>query len=82
MLNIQTIIDVVSQQCRNTDVTADTSFIELEMDSTQLVELLIEFEILLDIDVLDANLNLDRLQTVGEVYQYLSFVLSRKELKQ
>jgi acyl carrier protein len=66
-----TILDLVKKISNKSEIQMNTSFLELGMDSTNLVELLIESEILFNIDVLDNSLNLDEFQTVSDVYEYI-----------
>lgn len=54
--------------CENVDL--DTTFAELGLDSTSIVEILIEIELILDKDVLDADLDFDYLVSVKDVYDY------------
>lgn len=71
MLEIDTLLNVVRQISNQTEVTADSSFTELGMDSTNLVEVLIELEMILDMDILDANLNFYEMEKVSHMFDYV-----------
>ncbi|WP_214482986.1 phosphopantetheine-binding protein [Bacillus sp. SM2101] len=60
------------------NVKFESTFEELDMDSTSVIELLIEFEMEYNIDILDDNLNLDDVNTLSDAYDYLSKLLSSK----
>ncbi|MEK3788522.1 MULTISPECIES: phosphopantetheine-binding protein [Paenibacillus] len=71
MLEMDTLLNVVRQISNQTEVTADSAFTELGMDSTNLVEVLIELEMILDMDILDANLNFYEMEKVSHMFDYV-----------
>lgn len=70
MFKPETLIKIVQDLSGNENVDFDTTFAELGLDSTNIVEILIEIEMILDKDVLDADLNFDYLVSVKDVYDY------------
>lgn len=68
---MDTLLNVVRQISNQTEVTADSAFTELGMDSTNLVEVLIELEMILDMDILDANLNFYEMEKVSHMFDYV-----------
>ncbi|PZD96813.1 alanine-phosphoribitol ligase [Paenibacillus sambharensis] len=76
MLTETVFFDTVRQVCGRDDIGMSTAFTDLDIDSTQVIELLIEFEIVLNIDVLDDRLNLDEMRTFQDVYDYLAHLMS------
>ncbi|MDM5335846.1 hypothetical protein QUF84_00855 [Fictibacillus enclensis] len=72
MVNEELILTTVAEFIENPmSLTLDTSFQEMDMDSTNIVELLIEFEILLNTDILNQELNLDDFSTLQDIHDYL-----------
>ncbi|MEC0248517.1 phosphopantetheine-binding protein [Paenibacillus chitinolyticus] len=76
MLTIEKVIELTSSVSGRGDVTADTVFEELGLDSSGVLELLIEFEILLDTDVLNEELNLYEFEKVSDMHRYLLRLVS------
>ncbi|SDN48848.1 acyl carrier protein [Fictibacillus solisalsi] len=71
-MNIDRFLDLVSEIVEKQELELDQSFEELGLDSTNVIELLIEFEMEYDVDILDDNLNLDDIHTLKDAYDYLS----------
>ncbi|MFD2673322.1 phosphopantetheine-binding protein [Marinicrinis sediminis] len=71
MLEQTQLIDMIKQISGREEVKLEDTFEALEMDSTNIVELLIEMEMVLDIDILDANLNLYDMIRVADVEAYI-----------
>ncbi|PWW03203.1 phosphopantetheine binding protein [Paenibacillus cellulosilyticus] len=71
MISIEEIISIIKRLNNIGEILEDTLFAELELDSTHIVELLVEIEIMLNIDVLDDQLNLDELLTIRDVHEYI-----------
>ncbi|MGX4583742.1 phosphopantetheine-binding protein [Paenibacillus chitinolyticus] len=76
MLTIEKVIELTSNVSGRGDVTADTVFEELGLDSSGVLELLIEFEILLDTDILNEELNLYEFEKVSDMHRYLLRLVS------
>ncbi|KEQ25401.1 phosphopantetheine-binding protein [Paenibacillus tyrfis] len=72
MLQIDTLLDIIRTISGKERITPETSFVELEMDSTNLVEVLIELEMVMNVDILDANLNFYEMEKVSDVYDYVA----------
>lgn len=75
MFNNDKIINAIKQLSGTSEVMLSTSFSELGMDSTTIVELLIECEVMFDIDVLSSDLNLDEFIFVEDVCKFLQHVI-------
>jgi acyl carrier protein len=71
MISKDQLLGVIRQVSGKEQADMDSTFEALEMDSTNIVEVLIELEMVMDIDILDANVNLYELQTVADVYNYV-----------
>jgi acyl carrier protein len=71
MLKPEDLFRMVQEICGKAEIDFDTTFSELGLDSTNIVEILIEIEMILDKDVLDAELNLDSFITIKDVYDYV-----------
>ncbi|MCK6259488.1 phosphopantetheine-binding protein [Fictibacillus sp. KIGAM418] len=71
-MSIDQFLDLVSEIVEKEELELDQSFEELGLDSTNVIELLIEFEMEYDVDILDDNLNLDDIHTLKDAYDYLS----------
>ncbi|KPV57441.1 MULTISPECIES: phosphopantetheine-binding protein [Paenibacillus] len=72
MLQIDTLLDIIRTISGKERITPESSFVELEMDSTNLVEVLIELEMVMNVDILDANLNFYEMEKVSDVYDYVA----------
>ncbi|GLI08257.1 hypothetical protein YDYSG_42870 [Paenibacillus tyrfis] len=72
MLQIDTLLDIIRTISGKEKITPESSFVELEMDSTNLVEVLIELEMVMNVDILDANLNFYEMEKVSDVYDYVA----------
>ncbi|GEM_PF-7094746 len=65
------IIDMIQSISGNTPVKMEKSFVELGMDSTGILEILIEIEVKYNLDVLTNELSIDDLQTVKDLYDFV-----------
>ncbi len=72
MISEEQFIHIIKQVCGKEHVEMDSTLDALDMDSTNMVELLIEVELLLDRDILDANVNLYEWTKVADIYGYLA----------
>ncbi|GIQ69325.1 acyl carrier protein [Xylanibacillus composti] len=79
MVSKEQLIEVVKRVCGKEEVEAESAFETLGMDSTNIVEVLIELEMVLDMDILDANVNLYEMVTVADMYNYLASLTSAAE---
>ncbi len=79
MVSKEQLIEIVQRVCEKEQVELDSSFEALEMDSTNIVEVLIELEMVLDMDILDANVNLYEMDKIGDMYDYLATLPSSAE---
>ena len=77
-MNKEEFIEVAKEIVESDKLELESSFKELGMDSTHIIELLIEYEIEYNIDILDDNLNLDDIKTLGDAYDYISKLVSTK----
>ena len=77
-MNKEEFIEVAKEIVESDKLELESSFKELGMDSTHVIELLIEYEIEYNIDILDDNLNLDDIKTLGDAYDYISKLESTK----
>ncbi|MCM3399737.1 phosphopantetheine-binding protein [Oceanobacillus profundus] len=77
-MNKEEFIEVAKEIVESDKLELESSFKELGMDSTHVIELLIEYEIEYNIDILDDNLNLDDIKTLGDAYDYISKLVSTK----
>lgn len=77
-MNKEEFIEVAKEIVESDKLELESSFKELGMDSTHVIELLIEYEIEYNIDILDDNLNLDDIKTLGDAYDYISKLVSSK----
>lgn len=77
MLEEISFLSLVKDIAKLEHVNMDKSFQELGMDSTNIVELLIECEIQLDIDLLDADMNLDDFKTLQDAYDFILITSSK-----
>jgi acyl carrier protein len=71
-MSVDQFIKVVQETLEKENLSLNQSFEELGLDSTNVIELLIEFELEFNIDILDDNLNLDDIDTLKDAYDYLS----------
>lgn len=65
------IINMIQSISGINPVKMETSFVELGMDSTGVLELLIEIEVKYNLDVLTNELSIDDLQTVKDLYDFV-----------
>ncbi|MGA5691439.1 hypothetical protein [Cytobacillus pseudoceanisediminis] len=79
MVNEETVLKIVKDFSQKEEVELDSFFSDLELDSTNLVEILIELEILLDVDLMTEDLNLDGLLQVKDFYEYANYVVKKNE---
>jgi acyl carrier protein len=70
------VINIVKQISGMETCTLNTEFIELDMDSTKIIEVLIELEIHFDRDMLDGELNLDTFVKVQDLYDYVFDIIN------
>ncbi|RHW32550.1 phosphopantetheine-binding protein [Oceanobacillus profundus] len=77
-MNKEEFIEVAKEIVESDKLELESSFKELGMDSTHVIELLIEYEVEYNIDILDDNLNLDDIKTLGDAYDYISKLVSTK----
>ena len=77
-MNKEEFIEVAKEIVESDKLELESSFKELGMDSTHVIELLIEYEVEYNIDILDDNLNLDDIKTLGDAYDYISKLESTK----
>ncbi|MBO8162738.1 MAG: acyl carrier protein [Brevibacillus sp.] len=75
----ETVIEIVKTVSGREDVHFETDLNELEMNSVKLIEMLIELEMTFDVDVLDEQLDLDELNRVCDVYDFMNRLLSERE---
>ncbi|MGM1049394.1 MAG: phosphopantetheine-binding protein [Bacillota bacterium] len=61
-------------------VEMSSTFMELEIESTQVVEMLIECEIILGIDLLEDELNLDDMRTLEDAFLYVTGIVQRQSI--
>lgn len=76
MVTKQQVIEIIQRVSGKEQVELNSTFEALDMDSTNIVEVLIELEMVLDMDILDANVNLYEMATVEDMYTYLSSLTS------
>lgn len=74
----ESVMEIVKNISGRDDVQFDSNLLDLDMNSVKLIELLIELEITFDVDVLDEQLNLDELNRVSDVYEYMNRLLEQK----
>lgn len=69
----QKILEIISETIEGDGVELNiySNLQELGLDSTNIVEILIECELIFDIDVLDNDLNLDDFTTVEDIINYI-----------
>jgi acyl carrier protein len=72
MISKEQLLDVIRQVSGSEQVDLDSTFEALDMDSTNVVEALIELEMIMDVDILDANVNLYEMHKVSDVYNYVN----------
>ncbi|MFC5407336.1 phosphopantetheine-binding protein [Cohnella soli] len=77
MLTEKMMIDTVQKICGDKEATLETRFQELDMDSTNVIEILVELEIALNIDILDDSLNLDNFSTLKDAFDYISRIVAK-----
>ncbi|GAA4726430.1 acyl carrier protein [Brevibacillus fulvus] len=78
MIQTEQILEIVKKISGRPTAEMSSSFAELGMSSTNIVEMLIEFEMIFDVDVLDENLNIFELQTVQEAHDYINRLVEKK----
>ncbi|MBU8772063.1 phosphopantetheine-binding protein [Cytobacillus oceanisediminis] len=69
------IIDTVKKISGIENISMETQFSSLEMDSVSVLEALIELEIMLNIDVLDEDLEFNNLVIVRDLYDYIAKII-------
>lgn len=79
MVTKQQVIEIIQRVSGKEQVELNSTFEALDMDSTNIVEVLIELEMVLDMDILDANVNLYEMATIEDMYTYLSSLTSSSE---
>jgi acyl carrier protein len=72
MVTQDEVINVVRSVCKVDDISMATTFEDLGIDSTQVLEILIEFEIKFQIDILDESLQLDQFHSVEDVHAFFT----------
>ncbi|SDZ37904.1 acyl carrier protein [Bacillus sp. 166amftsu] len=72
------IMEMIVQTIENPELELNlqSSLQELGLDSTNIVEILIECELLFDIDVLDNDLNLDDFKNVEDIIDYIEKLMN------
>lgn len=70
-MKIEEFLNVVKTISGKDDVSLDSMFVDLDMDSTLVIESIIEIEILLNIDLLDAAMDLNDFKTVNDLWEYV-----------
>lgn len=73
------LIKLVQGRCGMANVTLESEFVQIGLDSTAVIDLLIELEVIMDIDVLDNRLQLDDMVTLRNVYQYVHSLIPDEE---
>lgn len=72
MINTEELYQIIKDICQTEEaIHLDTTFEELGMDSTGIVEVLIECELKLNKDILTEGMDLQEMLKVGDVYRYL-----------
>ncbi|UFJ42417.1 phosphopantetheine-binding protein [Brevibacillus humidisoli] len=74
----ETVIEIVKNISGRDDVHFESDLLDLDMNSVKLIEMLIELEMTFDVDVLDEQLNLDELNRVCDVYEYMNRLLEQQ----
>ncbi|MVO98875.1 MULTISPECIES: phosphopantetheine-binding protein [Paenibacillus] len=77
MLTGEAALEVIGKIGGLDSVELDTHLLEQGIDSVKVVEILIEFEMMFNIDVLDDQLNLDELTTPGRIQAYINGILAK-----
>lgn len=69
----QKILEIISETLEDNgaELNTNSNLQEIGLDSTNIVEILIECELIFDIDVLDNDLNLDDFNTVEDIINYI-----------
>lgn len=78
MLKKETMLQLVKQMSNVEQIDMEMLFSEIGMDSTQVIELLIELEIMFNIDLLDERLNFDEMVRVVDIFDYINHVLNER----
>lgn len=76
MIRESEILEMIQKLIGVSKVGMETSFVELSMDSTGILELLIEIEVKYNVDVLTNDLSIDGFQTVKDLYDYVLRLMS------
>ena len=71
MVDANMVLSTVRKVSGITELQLDSKFPELGLDSTNVLEMLIEFEILLDIDLLAEDMNLDEILSPLDILEYI-----------
>lgn len=77
MLTKEFVLETI-KEVLDKEVALDTTFQELNLDSTVKLEILIEFEVALNIDILDEDMNLDDFKNMNDVYNYLQTITTNR----
>ncbi|WP_217559657.1 phosphopantetheine-binding protein [Paenibacillus sp. GbtcB18] len=77
MLTGEAALEVIQKIGGLDSVAIDTNFLEKGIDSVKIVEILIEFEMMFNIDVLDDQLNLDELSTPKHIQDYVNGIIAK-----
>lgn len=73
----QEILTIVKSISGRSDIDLDTELMEVGLDSTNIIEILIEAEMVFNVDALDNQLNLDQFKRVRDIGDYLSQLVNR-----
>ncbi|CAM4435091.1 phosphopantetheine-binding protein [Paenibacillus tarimensis] len=71
MFSQKQLISLVEERCGLQNLSLDSEFAKIGLDSTAIIDLMIELEVILNIDVLDNRLQLDEMIRLGDVYEYV-----------
>ncbi|MFS0836953.1 phosphopantetheine-binding protein [Paenibacillus sp. 1P03SA] len=77
MLTGEAALEVIQKIGGLDNVEMNTNFLEKGIDSVKVVEILIEFEMMFNIDVLDDQLNLDELSTPKRIQDYINGIIAK-----
>jgi len=82
VIELTEVLEVIKKIAGLTEIDECSVLQELDVDSTILLEILIELEIQLDIDLLDEQLDLDALQTGKDIYDFLRLIMNKPDESQ
>ncbi|WP_127531404.1 hypothetical protein [Paenibacillus kobensis] len=75
MMQTEDFLKVIGEIAGRTDIVMESSIAELGLDSTHVVEMLIELEIMHNVDLLHADMNLDELHVLWDIFDYVQKAL-------